>query len=129
MSFYKGVPVFMADLAPFDGTGFSFGLIVIDDYYANAQPKDFSDILNHERGHTTHLSQIGASTYAKTVAIPSLIGAGLTHVSPFIRSNYESLPWENIAEQFGGVNGSYLPGAITIGTIYWGYTILISWIT
>lgn len=89
-SFYKGAPVFMVWL-PFGGTAFSFGIIVMDDYYANAQPEDFSNVLKHERGHTTHFSQIGASTYFETVAIPSLIGAGLAYVSPFILESLRKL--------------------------------------
>ncbi len=69
----------------------------------------------------------GGGGYVRTrVAVPSLIGAGLSYVNPFIRDNYESLPWENIAEQLGGVNGEYLPGATTVGSIYWAYTVLIS---
>ena len=128
VAFYKGVPVFMADLAPFNDSAFSFGIIVMDDYYESASYASFSRVLNHEQGHTTHHSQIGVPTYVATVAIPSLIGAGLTYISPFIKYNYESLPWENIAEQFGGVNGEYLPGATTIGAVYWMYTMLVSWV-
>jgi hypothetical protein len=125
VAFYQGVPVFMTELI-FDESAFSFGIIVMDDYYKDVSIESFSNVLKHERGHTTHLSQIGLPAYISTVAVPSLIGAGLSYVNPFIRDNYESLPWENIAEQLGGVNGEYLPGATTVGSIYWAYTVLIS---
>jgi hypothetical protein len=125
VAFYKGVPVFMTELI-FDESAFSFGIIVMDDDYKDVSIESFSNVLKHERGHTTHLSQIGLPAYISTVAVPSLIGAGLSYVNPFIRDNYESLPWENIAEQLGGVNGEYLPGATTVGSIYWAYTVFIS---
>ena len=125
VAFYKGVPVFMTELI-FDKSAFSFGIIVMDDYYKDVSIESFSNVLKHERGHTTHFGQIGVLAYSATVAVPSLIGAGLSYVNPFIRDNYGSLPWENIAEQLGGVNGEYLPGATTVGSIYWAYTVLIS---
>ena len=125
VAFYKGVPVFMTEL-PFEGSAFSLGIIVMDNRYAKTSTKDFSDVLKHERGHATHLSQIGLPAYISTVAVPSLIGAGLSYICPYIDRNYTSLPWENIAEQLGGVNGEYLPGATTVGSIYWAYTVFIS---
>ena len=126
VAFYKGVPVFMTDLTPFDNSALSFGIIVMDDFAKTATQESFSKLLNHEWGHAKHFSQIGLPAYSATVAIPSLIGAGLRYASPFVDRYYESLPWENIAEQLGGVNGEYLPGATTIGSIYWIYTLLVS---
>ena len=125
VSFYKGVPVCMTELLP-DGSAFSLGIIVMDGYYKTASASDFSSVLKHEYGHRVHMDQIGVPAYLATVAVPSLAGAALSYVSPFVYNNYESLPWENIAEQLGDVNGTYLPGAEAAASVYWVYTLYIS---
>ena len=123
MAFYKGVPVFMMDL-PFEGSAFSFGIIVLDDAYRCATNESFSKTLRHEFGHAVHFRQIGGAAYTATVAIPSLIGAGASYISPYIDSIYFSLPWERIADHLGGVERTYAPGANTIGSLYWIGTLL-----
>lgn len=124
-TFYKGTPVFSADWL---GTAaFSFGIIAIGS--DNLQRADFNQTLNHEYGHAVHLQQVGISTYAVTTAIPSLVGAGLYHVSPYIQRNYDNLPWERTADYLGGVNRGYAPGADAIGSIFWCYTLIHSALT
>ena len=125
VSFYKGVPVCMTELMP-NGSAFSLGIIVMDDFYETATPSYFSNVIKHEYGHRVHMDQIGVPTYLLTVGIPSATFAGLSRFSTFIKKNYESLPWENIAEQLGNVNGTYLPGAETAASAYWVYTLYIS---
>ena len=125
VSFYKGVPVCMTELLP-NGSAFSLGIIVMDGYYKTASASDFSSVLKHEYGHRVHMDQIGVPAYLATVAVPSLASAALSYVSPFVYNNYESLPWENIAEQLGDVNGTYLPGAEAAASVYWAYTLYIS---
>ena len=118
-SFYNGKPVLMADL-PFEGSAFSFGIIVIDDYYKEeyVQDSSFSTTLNHEYGHAVHMEKVGVATYTATVAVPSLVCAGLSHVFSPVDKYYYSLPWERIADQFGGVDRTCLPGADTVATVY-----------
>ena len=72
------------------------------------------------------MQQVGPLAYTATIAIPSLIGAGLTHVSPVVDAYYMSQPWERIANYLGDVDDTYLPGANTIGTFYYLYTLVIS---
>ena len=128
ISFYNGTLVLSAALL-FDRSAFSFGIIVMDDYYEDVSTPFFSTILNHEYGHTRHFRQVGLHTYASTVVVPSLIGAGLSYVSPWVKTNYESLPWERVAEHLGDVNGTYLPGSNTAGSIFWIYTLIYSFVT
>ena len=131
-AFYKGIPVFMTEL-PFEGSAFSFGIIVVDDYYKYVSPTDFAITLNHEYGHTKHMQQVGPLVYATTTAIPSLIFAGISAakipgVSQFVNANYYNLPWERIADYLGDVNRGYATGANTAGTLYWVFTALVSYV-
>jgi RHS repeat-associated protein len=128
VSFYNGTLVLSAAL-PFDESAFSFGIIVMDDYYKTASSSTFSRTLNHEYGHTRHFRQVGLHTYAATVVVPSLIGAGLSYISPWVKTNYRSLPWERVAEHLGDVNGTYLPGSNTAGSIFWIYTLIYSFVS
>ena len=130
VAFYKGVPVCMTDLTPFDGSAFAFGIIVLDDYYEDVSFDKFAETLDHEYGHTKHMQQIGLPAYTITVAVPSLIFAGISTakipgVSEFIFNNYYNFPWERIADYLGGVNRGYATGANTVGTLYWLFTIRV----
>ena len=87
--------------------------------------EEFPDLLNHEYGHYIHFQQIGPTNYFWTTAVPSLIGAGLSYVSPTVRDNYYSLPWERVADYLGGVNHEYLPYADTAGSLFWLFTLLV----
>ena len=83
--------------------------------------------LNHEHGHAVHFGQVGLPTYTVTAAIPSLLCASLSAVSPWIYDNYYSLPWERTADYLGDVGrGNYLPSASTAAAIYWRLTQAIS---
>ena len=90
----------------------------------NLSDSEFDKTLNHERGHAIHLYQVGPTNYLHTTAIPSLIGAGLTEKDVIKYKDYYNLPWERIADQFGGVDRGYTKGATAGGWIFWVYTIL-----
>ena len=125
-TFYKGTLVISTAL-PVDRTALSYGVIVMDDYYQDAPFDTFSKTINHEYGHAQHLATVGIVSYTLTTAIPSLIGAGIAEsnipiLSSWISSNYYNLPWERIADYYGGVVRNHAPIANTIGAIYWVYT-------
>ena len=129
-SFYKGAMVFSAAL-PIDRSALSYVVIVMDDYYLSRPVSEFTKTLNHEYGHFEHMKQIGIAAYTTTTAIPSLISAGIaddqkTGFPKWLYDNYFNLPWERIADQLGGVNGTYLPGATKVASIYWVYTLIDS---
>ena len=128
-TFYQGTLVISATL-PVDKTAFSFGVIIMDDYYQNVSPEVFNTTLDHECGHALHLNAAGIASYTVTAAIPSLIGAGIAEsnipiLSSWISSNYYNLPWERIADYYGGVDRNHSPIANAIGAIYWVYTLSI----
>ena len=120
----------MTDLSPFNGSAFSFGIIVIDDDNKNLSLEEFAKLLNHEYGHLRHMLGIGPVAYFLTTALPSLACAGICAVdipivSKFVDDNYFNFPWERIADYLGGVNRGYTNGANTLGTLYWLYTCLV----
>lgn len=120
----------MTDLSPFDGSAFSFGIIVIDDDNKGLSPEKFAELLNHEYGHLRHMLGIGPVAYFLTTALPSLACAGICAadipiISELVDANYYNFPWERIADYFGGVNRGYSNGANTIGTLYWLFTVLV----
>ena len=120
----------MTDLSPFDGSAFSFGIIVIDDDNKDLSSEKFAELLNYEYGHLRHMLGIGPLEYFITAALPSLVCSGICAanvpiVSEFIYTNYYNFPWERIADYWGGVNRGYANGANTFGTLYWLYTFLV----
>ena len=125
VSFYRGAMVIRADIGS-RGGGASFGIILLDDFYTYDET-GIAD-LKHEYGHFVHMRQIGIPSYILTTAIPSGIGAIIadqkgTGIRKFVSDHYVSQPWERIAEHLGGVtSGTYLPGANTVGSLYWLYT-------
>ena len=100
----------------------------MDDYYISEKGESsFSNTLNHEYGHFIHMVQIGSLAYSITVAAPSLISAGLSNVSDWMKNNYYNLPWERIADKFGQVNRENTPHwANTVGSLYWTFTAIIA---
>ena len=120
---YNGVPVFMTDLGG-DGGGFSFGIIVLDDYYSYNEKG--INTLKHEYGHRRHMDAIGMTNYFYTTAIPSLIFAELSNAG-MLSIDYYSLPWEHVADILGGVNrGGYEPWAGTGAKAFMTYTLIYS---
>ena len=102
----------------------------MDDYYQNVSPEVFNTTLDHKYGHALHLNAAGIASYTVTAAIPSLIGAGIAEsnipiLSSWISSNYYNLPWERIADYYGGVDRNHSPIVNAIGAIYWVYTLSI----
>ena len=121
IAFYHGVPVLKADLG--NGSAFSFGMIVMDDDYVFDQLG--VNTLKHEYGHRLHMNDIGVVSYTMTTAIPSLICAGLTNVKILPNKYYYSLPWEHIAEHYGGAQRSwYTSWSDDLATIYWIFTMV-----
>lgn len=128
-SFYKGAMVFSTSL-PVDRSAFSFGIVVLDDYFESSPYAVFDNTLNHEYGHFRHLQQTGFGAYTLTTAIPSVASAavadnGEVGFPKWMSDNYYNLPWERIADQLGGVNRGYTPGANALGPLYWLYTLSV----
>ena len=121
-TFYKGVPVFTAEWL--GSAAFSYGFIVLGS--ENINHKEFSNTLNHEYGHIVQMRSIGLADYTFLVAIPSLIGAGLTYVSETVDNNYFNLPWERSADYYGNVNRRYSKYADPLASYYWHQVELIS---
>ena len=124
-AFYKGAIVMYADL-PGMGAAFSYGIIVLDEYYKDAPKEEFADTLNHEYGHFVHFQTIGVVAYTFTTAIPSLIGAGISSFSSDVYENYYSLPWECTADYLGGVERTYAPWANTLASLFYARTLIQS---
>jgi hypothetical protein len=91
VSFYKGVPVFRANI---ERSG-SFGAIILQRDLENKNPYD---TLNHERGHNSQLMMMGIATYGFTVGIPSPLKLG----GYDDRNHYHDAPWEAMANIMGG---------------------------
>ena len=121
-AFYKGIPVFKADLG--NGGAFSFIIIVIDDNYTTNQ-KGINTV-KHEYGHWVHLSQIGPILYFITTAIPSLVGAGLNNAGRLPTDLYYNLPWERLADFYGGVHRPEHTDWSLVGAfIFWVHTVSV----
>ena len=122
-AFYKGVPVIKADLG--NGGALSFGIIIIDDGYICDDTG--INVVKHEYGHILHFRQLGPVDYFLTTAIPSLLGAHLTNKGILPGALYYSLPWEHIADQFGGAyHRGYTTWANDAAVFFWLYTIIAS---
>ena len=94
VSFYKGVPVIRSNT---DRAG-NFGVIILkhmDEDYENSYHMDRVDVLRHEYGHTLQISILGPTNYFLSVGIPSWQKWG--------SDDYYSNPWENMANEVGGV--------------------------
>lgn len=96
VSFYKGVPVFRANV---ERSG-SFGAIILQRDFGDKNPYD---TLNHERGHNSQLMMMGIATYGFTVGIPSPLCLGGWEAS----GRYYYAPWETMADILGGVKIRY----------------------
>ena len=107
-----------------NGIGFSFGFIALDHYYS---ANEYGiNTLKHEYGHKLHMEEVGVLSYSITVAAPSLTGAAMSNAG-LLGVHYYSLPWEYIADQYGGVNRTgYEPWANDIAVYYWVFSILYS---
>ena len=125
-AFYKGALVIKANLkGMLNGTAASFGIIVIDTDYTYNQTG--IDTVNHEYGHFQHFCQIGAWDYFFTTAVPSMIGAGLDCVGFLPEGLYFNLPWERVADYFGGVTrNEHENWSQGLAAAFWIYTIGIS---
>ncbi len=123
ISFYKGAPVVHL---PIDIDPFSVGVI-----FLGSETKNWDnavETMQHEYGHSVHLSQIGVSAYLSTVAVPSVIGHSFAGYN-----QYYSQPWECVADIFGGVITrtdsygqpyQYSTNAWLLG-LYWTYTYIL----
>ena len=113
IAFYKGTPV--VKVPWMDGNALSFGAI-----FMASNIKDSPNLVKHEYGHILQLNQVGFATYTSMVAVPSLIGYGLTEANILPDELYYNLPWERSADYLGNANRSYMSWANTVGSIYWG---------
>ena len=114
-AFYRGVPVVRLDCDM--GIGFSFGFIVLDDFY---KYNDYGiETLEHEYGHTLHFLTIGALDYFSYTAIPSITGNLLDRAELIPDKMYYNFPWEHIADMYGNISRSeHMPGAGAVAIIY-----------
>ena len=124
-AFYKNTLVIQ--IPGENGIGLSYGVIILDQYYT---ANEFGiKTLRHEYGHRAHMNQIGFVNYTITTAIPSLIGAGLDYVG-LLGTHYFSLPWEYVADCYGGVNrGGYESWASDWAGVFWYYTLVVAEMT
>ncbi len=119
-SAYKGTIAFKL---PIGTNAFSFGFMFIGDKVGD-KGLDPINIIKHEYGHSVQFREIGMLNYLKFVAIPSVLGC----VFKVDYDVYFSLPWERIADKFGGVDNRvkrdretpYEYSAQTLSDIYWG---------
>ena len=121
-TFYKGVPVFVADWL--ETAAFSFGIIAIGS--GNLNRHDFNETLNHEYGHFVHMSMVGPVDYFVTTAVPSLVFAGLSNAKVFPSEYYYDLPWERTADFLGDVERQYLPVTHIVASIFLMCTLMYS---
>ena len=100
VSFYKGLPVIRSNT---DRSG-NLGVIILnrmDENYKNRYGMDRVDVLRHEYGHSAQIAILGPTNYFISVGIPSWKEWG--------NDDYYSNPWENMANEIGGVKA---------GTVY-----------
>ena len=115
-SIYKGVLVIRAPIGRMAG---SFGFIVLGEKIDSTSAGE--DVLKHEYGHYLHLQDIGTVHYTITVVIPSTTGATL-NLFGLLNCDYYSLPWEYIADLYGGVERStYESWTEAVAEYYWTY--------
>ena len=69
------------------------------------------------------------TTFGGGMVIISTDGYMVEGIRRWVSDNYYNLPAERIADQLGGVNRGYAPGANTIGSLHWIYTMAISLIS
>jgi hypothetical protein len=76
--------------------------------FLNKKAKD-PNTVRHEWGHFVQLGIMGVGSYIPTVAIPSILSGD--------RADYYSLPWERMADFFGGANRNkgYAQGSLAWG--------------
>ena len=108
IAFYKGTSV--VKVPWMDGNALSFGVI-----FMASNVKDSPNLVKHEYGHILQLNQVGFATYTSMVAMPSLIGYGLTEANVLPDELYYNLPWERSADYLGNANRSYMSWANTMG--------------
>ena len=115
ISFYKDVLVIKVPnwISFFPETSsFSFGVILMGQ-------KGDMDLLRHEYGHTRQLQELGVWDYYKYVVKPSVYRYNKTVEKVYTWDSYYSTPWEYQADQYGGVNGTYMPWARESSERYW----------
>ena len=114
-SCYNGVVVIKT---PFDAS-FSYGFI-----YLSTQQQTLNT-LNHERGHTIQMENMGMIDYTMYVAIPS-VTINLLSRRKILPYDYHSYPFEAEADELGGVTYS-LDNPIPKGEYnYWSLVILLT---
>jgi RHS repeat-associated protein len=125
IAYYNGVLVLQVNFG--NGGGLSLGIILLDDNYK--YDKRGINALNHEYGHRLHMDDIGVVNYLVTTAIPSFLGATLKTLK-VTDVHYYSLPWEYVADFYGGVNRpGYEAWANQAGARFLLYTLIVGSIT
>ena len=111
ISFYKGKPVFKVP----GKSGFSFGALFLG---GNWGPNDI-DLVKHEYGHTFQLAEQGPLGYLIKTVIPSVTGYIARNTGLLAKMNikYNSLPWEDDANKYGGAAIVYN----RYNTTYWDF--------
>jgi len=118
INFYKGVPV--VKTSAMKDALFSFGVIFVGDEV------DSTNLLRHEYGHVLQLKEIGVWGYIQFVAMPSVACFWATEAGVLPSNLYYNLPWENIADRYGGAKRDYYSGMTELADNYWGFAKSIS---
>ena len=104
-SSYKGTPVIRQGLP--NGSSFSFANTIMLNSIVGNNPEGILTV-KHEWGHNVQDTLIGTPKFIFHIAVPSMIGCAINPSDQI----YFSLPWERLADYFGGVDsGYYLPGS------------------
>ena len=88
VSFYKGIPVFRADMGGRSGT---FLIMLLD------KKETDPNSVRHEAGHVPQQMILGPLVFFISIGIPSITKMGEQKFG-----NYYNQPWETMADMFGG---------------------------
>jgi RHS repeat-associated protein len=115
-AFYKGVLYVKVP----GKSGFSFGMVFF------SSEIDDINLVRHEYGHTQQLDLLGVEDYLINVVSPSVICFWLSRDNPKLAALYYYLPWEYVANQYGGVPAYSSAACDAIANIYWDVVQFIS---
>jgi RHS repeat-associated protein len=118
-AYYKGVLYLKV---PGD-SAFSFGIVFF------GSEIDDANLVRHEYGHTRQLAKLGNSDYLRYVVLPSVTCFWLTEWDKIPSSIYHYLPWEYIANRYGGIPGYNSGKYDMIANTYWDNVRILSFVS
>ena len=126
VAFYKGkliITVPETKLPFIDDSGFSCGVIFLGNHSKSER------IIRHEYGHTQQLDRIGMISYLRYVVTPSVICFATDTFVVSLNNQYYNLPWEYVADVFGGVNRNHPNWVVDLADTYWTITEFLSFLS